>query len=167
MTISKQLSNLNTLIVSYAGSLEDRKNNQMKATDYNYTDRKINADSPLAVDFIEVVWQMDWHVDLSYLEQFEPDSEEGMADRERLEQFHNGNWFMMGCYAIAHVSYPVGQDSRRLETFRSGGLWGIESDSSKDYLNETEKEQLEDLKGHLEQFGLNVDLETVEIRKRK
>lgn len=69
---------------------------------------------------------------------------------------------MMGCTAKAEVSYSVGQGSRRSEWFTSGGLWGIESDSEQSYLSEVEQEQLNDLRSHLEQFGIAMP-ETVAV----
>ena len=39
----------------------------------------------------------------------------------------------------------------------SGGIWGIESDSDEKYLQQIEKEQLENLKQHLKQFNVNVE----------
>lgn len=78
----------------------------------------------------------------------------GMQDYKRMEGLNNGDWQFIGIQAEAEISYPIDGGSRRLEQFTSGGLWGIESDSG-DYLEKITKEQLEDLKTHLEQF--NVD----------
>ena len=61
-----------------------------------------------------------------------------------------------GVVAYAQVSYvcsPSGD--RRLETLCSGGLWGIE-DASPEYRREVEREELADLKQHLERFGVEV-----------
>jgi hypothetical protein len=55
------------------------------------------------------------------------------------------------------VSYPTAH-GRRSQTFSSGGLWGIETDSASSHLDETAREELADLKSHLEAFG--VDLAT-------
>lgn len=76
------------------------------------------------------------------------------SDYERSERLNAGDWCYMGCYAEAVVSYPTGSGNRRLETLRSGGLWGIESDSDAKYTSEIEVQELADLKGHLEQFGI-------------
>lgn len=75
-------------------------------------------------------------------------------DFERAEAFNHGHWNMLGCRAVAEVSYPYGNGSRRLESFESGGLWGIESDSDKAWKAEIEAEQLNELKEHLAQFGI-------------
>lgn len=54
------------------------------------------------------------------------------------------------------MSYSIGGTSRRLQRFMSGGIWGIESDCGEDYMREQEQEQLEELKRHLEVFGIDV-----------
>jgi hypothetical protein len=41
------------------------------------------------------------------------------------------------------------------QTIRSGGLWGIESDSGDDYLTEVENEQLDELKDELHAIGFS------------
>ena len=75
---------------------------------------------------------------------------------ERMESLNDGAWCFLGCQAKATVSYPIGQGSRRLEHFTSGGLWGIESDSAPDYMDEIACNELADLKAHLETFGGDV-----------
>lgn len=75
-------------------------------------------------------------------------------DYARMESLKCGDWCFMGCYAVAEVYYPTGNGSRRIEKLQSSGLWGIESDSSKEYFSEVEGEQLSDLKSHLEQFDI-------------
>jgi hypothetical protein len=67
-----------------------------------------------------------------------------------------------GCYAEATVSYQVSERSpdRRLETLTSGGLWGIDADpddGQSRYRREVEREELADLKGHLQVFGVPLD----------
>lgn len=90
------------------------------------------------------------------------------ADYDRMLALEAGEFCFIGIMAEACISYPTGNNGdRRLEWLSSGGLWGIESDSD-DYLKEVEKEQLEDLKTHLSQFGIDVkgfdsiEVETVE-----
>jgi len=80
----------------------------------------------------------------------------GMKDFERIQQLEREYFSFIGIRAEAVVQYPIAGNpgSFRLETLTSGGLWGIESDSG-DYLKEVAKEQLEDLKQHLEQFGVD------------
>jgi len=79
-------------------------------------------------------------------------------DQERLQAFYDGEWHMAGCVARATVAYTQKGFSvyiGRREEFSSGGLWGIESDSDDGYREEVEKEQLANLKEHLEQFGVD------------
>ena len=79
----------------------------------------------------------------------------GKQDYDRMESLNNGNWYYLGVQVEAEVSYDIGQGSKRLERFTSGGLWGIESDCG-DYIKEVEQEQLADLKEHLKQFGITI-----------
>lgn len=92
----------------------------------------------------------------------------GKQDYDRMESLNGGNWCFIGVQAEAEVSYPVAGGSnghRRLETFTSGGLWGIESDSDDDYLAETENEQLTDLVQHLSHFNIKLDLSKIDIER--
>lgn len=79
----------------------------------------------------------------------------GMQDFKRMEALNNGEFYYMGIYAKAEISYSIDGGSRRLECFESGGLWGIESDCQ-ECIEEVEIEQLDDLKKHLEQFNVNL-----------
>lgn len=76
-------------------------------------------------------------------------------DYQRSESLNSGDWCYLGCFAEAEVSYPIGNGNRRIERFRSCGSWGIESDSDREYFTEVEEQELSDLKGHLEQFGID------------
>jgi hypothetical protein len=78
-------------------------------------------------------------------------------DYRRHEALCRGDWGFLGCVAKATVSYPTAH-GRRLQTFSSGGLWGIETDSASSHQDEIAREELADLKSHLEAFG--VDLAT-------
>lgn len=77
-----------------------------------------------------------------------PDSPE--QDYNRCEAYNRGDWWMLGIYAIAEVI--VGGTIQRL---RSGGLWGIESDSDQAYLDEVGHEQLAELADILNEFGFS------------
>lgn len=78
----------------------------------------------------------------------------GKRDFARMEGLNRGDWSFVGIVAEANVSYPIDNGARRIERFRSDGLWGIESDSG-EYLNEVAKDELAGLKEHLETFGVN------------
>ena len=70
-------------------------------------------------------------------------------DYIRMESLQAGNWYFVGIIAKAVVVSAQGVT----QTIRSGGLWGIESDSGKDYLEETKQNELTNLRGELEAFG--------------
>jgi len=80
--------------------------------------------------------------------------EYGKQDFKRMEQLNDGEFSFIGIRACANVSYSTGQENRRLDILESGGLWGIESDSGHDYLEQIAREQLDDLKQHLQQFNV-------------
>src|SRR2546429_7432495 len=64
--------------------------------------------------------------DVSHYEQEDVFGEEG---RERIAAFERGEWSMMGIYAEAEVLTPNrGGGGHTIQTIRSGGLWGIQSD---------------------------------------
>jgi len=78
-------------------------------------------------------------------------------DADRLESY-GSSWCMESCRAVAVVSYPTSnRGDRRLERFTSGGLYGIESDSDDSYRRSVESEELDQLRDHLEQFGVELD----------
>ena len=80
-----------------------------------------------------------------------PDSVE--QDYRRAEALNNGEWYSMGIWAQAEVSYADGPHAERL---RSAGLWGIASDDDSGTITETENEQLDELYSHLEVFGIDL-----------
>lgn len=80
--------------------------------------------------------------------------ENALQDYARHEALGRGEWGYQGCVARAVVSYPVNSGNRRMEYLSSGGLFGIESDSSPLYRMEVEIEQIEDLKEHVQKFSI-------------
>jgi hypothetical protein len=63
----------------------------------------------------------------------------------------------LGCTARAEVSYQWHPDGdRRIEWFTSGGYWGIDVNENDDYRTRIEGDQLDNLKEHLEKFGVDV-----------
>lgn len=108
------------------------------------------------VDSVCCSWSYCEHGDPDWLEGRGETSAEISEDAARLDAFNRGDWHMEGCRAVAIVSYPIdARGNRRLQEFSSGGPWGIESDSSETYRREVEKDELEDLKAHLEAFGID------------
>jgi hypothetical protein len=79
----------------------------------------------------------------------------GMQDYKRVEGLNHGDWYFMGIRAEAEVSTSSDQGGTwTRQTIKSGGLWGIESDSDEEFLKETEDEQISELKGILREFSI-------------
>ena len=140
------------------------------------------------LDYIRVKWEIDESPDLSWLESRL--SEDGKTllssmrytqeelnehpiktrryikeDMHRLETCGD-SWVMMGCTAEAEVSYPINESGdRRIETFTSGGLWGIESDSDNEYKESVASDQLWDLIDHIRHFGVEAKLKPGTIKE--
>jgi hypothetical protein len=68
----------------------------------------------------------------------------------RLEDLNNGEWNYVGIVAKARIRMPSGIQ----QTFRSLGLWGIESDSGDAFFDDVQKEELESLRSELQAIGL-------------
>ena len=79
----------------------------------------------------------------------------GMQDYGRMEALNRGDWCFIGIQAEAIVSRDIGQGNKRLQRLVSGGLWGIESNSCDAYLEDVAHDELDDLKEHLEAFGVD------------
>lgn len=77
-------------------------------------------------------------------------------DYQRAEAYNRQEWYMLGIRAIAEVHLPTEQGGySSVHYLKSPGLWGVESDSDKDYLTKVAKEELEHLREILAAF--NVD----------
>lgn len=103
------------------------------------------AQPQLTAIYKETVYDLD--PDTSYLEQ------EGFEDR--LRQYNDGHFAYIGIRAVAEVTYQEA-NYQCVQRFTSAGLWGIEDDSDRDYLDEIARDALNELKEHLEHF--NIDL---------
>lgn len=71
-------------------------------------------------------------------------------DFERMESYNNQGWHYVGIYATAEIK--VGDV---LQTIRSGGLWGTESDSDADHFKSIEEEELAELRNQLKALGFS------------
>lgn len=87
--------------------------------------------------------EYDCDPDTSYLEQ------EGWEDR--LQAYRDGLFSFVGLWIEADV--VIGGI---VQTFRSGGLWGIEDDCGASYRDEVYAEEWEALKAVLKEVGLDV-----------
>jgi hypothetical protein len=83
--------------------------------------------------------------DASYLET------EGFQGRR--QQYGNGDFGFIGILAEAEIVV-----SGVCQTITSGGLWGIESDSTPDYLSEIEQEEIEQLQEILQALGFSQEV---------
>ena len=125
------------------------------------TEQAGNTLEPPRIDRITLNVMVDTDADTSFLEQEE--------FSELRESYHRGDYYFVGVRANADVSYAISNTDRRIETLTSGGVWGIESNSGKDYIEgEVGKDELNDLKTHLERFGVNTSnfdalIENVEV----
>jgi len=77
-----------------------------------------------------------------------PDSPE--QDYSRMEAYNRGDWCMLGIWVEAEVQLAHHGVIQRI---RSGGLWGVESDSGLEYLASVEHEELAALGSELEALG--------------
>lgn len=73
------------------------------------------------------------------------------ADYRRMEQYNAGDWHMTGTYAVAEV--VLANDV--IQTLRSPGLWGTESDSEASYFAQIEQEELAELREQLLAVGFS------------
>ena len=75
-------------------------------------------------------------------------------DYERMESLNRGSWCHIGISAVAEVVTNAGSMST-VQTIHSGGLYGIESDSERSYLESVEQEELASLKSELSAIGFS------------
>jgi hypothetical protein len=71
----------------------------------------------------------------------------GKQDFKRIEGLNNGNWSFIGIIAKAEIRTVTDT----IQVVRSGGLWGIESDSN--FIYADSKEELENLRLELSALG--------------
>ena len=103
---------------------------------------------------IERVEEFDPHPDLSWLE---PDANPAAAEAnaERLTAYRAGGWRCIGIRARATFLIGLGR-AAMIQTVESPGLWGIESDSDPDYLDEVFAEETQTLRGILGELNVTV-----------
>jgi len=61
--------------------------------------------------------------------------ERGQEDYKRMKAYERDEWHMVGVFAKATIEVHT-KDGDILQTITSGGLWGIESDSDPDYIEQ-------------------------------
>ena len=77
--------------------------------------------------------------------------ENAKKDYERMESLNAGNWCFVGIRAEAEVELT----GDLTQDIRSGGLWGIESDSDRSYLESVQQDELANLKSELLALGFS------------
>jgi hypothetical protein len=77
-----------------------------------------------------------------------PESPE--QDYARMESYNRGSWCMIGIWAEAEVQT---HNDGVVQRIRSGGLWGVESDSDAAYLASVANDELAALGSELEALG--------------
>ena len=97
--------------------------------------------SKVTLETVRVVVEHDSDPDTSYLEQ--EDFE------ERLAAFQAGEFTFLGVHAEADVTIDG-----VVQTLTSGGLWGIESDSGDEYIEEVAVQEYEELRKILKTIGV-------------
>jgi len=135
----------------------------------------------MRIDSIKIEKKIDENPDLSYLGEYSDTPKTGAIDLyplqtqgpqyhyfnpanpeyaqqdfERMKAYSAGEWGCIGICAAARVSYDCGAGCRRIQIFRSGGLWGICDDNPREYIQTIEEEELLDLKQHLAAFGIDM-----------
>lgn len=104
--------------------------------------------------------------DLSYLEQDYADvaktdpaeaAKYRAQDAQRLQDYRDGYWHTVGIYAEAKLRFATPQGGwLNGPEVRTGGIWGIESDSGDDYFEEIGQDELEELRAELYALGFGV-----------
>jgi hypothetical protein len=73
-------------------------------------------------------------------------------DYERMESLNAGQWCYLGIRADAEIQLTK---DGPLQDVTSGGLWGVESDAGRADMEETEQEQMHELRGQLLALGFS------------
>jgi len=116
----------------------------------------IDTTDIIRVDSITIKTEIDESPDLSYLDA-DNDPEYAHDNAIRLRNYRHGYWHCVGIWAECQVSYSIGGRDRRMESFQSGGLWGIESDSDQSYFDEVAQEEIAQLRAHVARFNVDMD----------
>ena len=103
---------------------------------------------------LERIEEPDPHPDLSWLD---PDANPANAEinAERLAAYRAGEWHCIGIRARATFLIGLGHGGL-IQAIESPGLWGIESDSDPEYLDQVFSEEAETLRGILAQLNVTV-----------
>ena len=103
---------------------------------------------------IDRIEELDPYPDLSWLDPDANPADAG-ANAERLAAYRAGEWRCIGIRARAAFLIDLGQ-ATLIQTVESPGLWGIESDSDPEYLDQVFAEEAQTLRGILAQLNVTV-----------
>ena len=81
-------------------------------------------------------------------------------DYQRLESYNRGDWEMV-CVRVKAVINTSQSGYGRTHTFRSPGIWGVESDSDKAHFAEMALDELDSLRDDLLELGVD-DLDEID-----
>ena len=70
-------------------------------------------------------------------------------DKERLDAYNRGVWNIIGMRAVATIHISIDNNIVKIQTIESGGLFGIESDSGDDYIEDIGRDQIAEVKKYL------------------
>jgi hypothetical protein len=98
--------------------------------------------------------------DISYLQQPE--------FKERLAAYDAGEFYLVGVRAVAVIRYEREHDMRGgIAELATGGVWGIEDDSGRDYFDEVYGGELPTLRSMLDELGVTYTSETFRTAEQK
>jgi hypothetical protein len=80
------------------------------------------------------------------------ESENEREDKAYIDSYYNDEWTFLGVYVEADLLV-----AGTVQTIRSAGLWGIESNSGNEYLDGVAEEEYDELLGILEALGVAED----------
>jgi hypothetical protein len=79
--------------------------------------------------------------------------EQAMENYQRALAFDRGDVVSLGVRAAAHVKTSANGKEWMLHTIKTGGLYGVDSDSEQDYFSEIATQELAELCDVLREFG--------------
>lgn len=86
---------------------------------------------------------------------------------DRYHQYELGNVVDYGISATAEVYIPDGRGNFTIQKIRSGGIWGISSDSDASEFDSEEAGQISDLEGQLKALNPKFSVKGVPVEKKE
>ena len=119
----------------------------------------------IRVESIQTITVEDHDPDVSWLDQTDAEMGIGWEEhaRGRKDSYNRGDWHMVGVYVVAIITYGTENDEF-LHTIKSPGIWGIESDSGVEYLQEIAQDELVTLCDMLREMNVDSDSLNVAVK---